>query len=93
VLVNYINQEISVDPSTGLILETAARDIDSNVDRAVFNACVATGDASGVASDVDRTNDIQSTGILIDSIDIVGNDYARQITVNIGFVVQLSNAA
>jgi hypothetical protein len=93
ILLNWLNAEIEVDPSDGTITEDQARTIDGEVNKGLYDDVVSPGDASGAQSLVDRTSDILATSTLIDNVAIVPNGYARQIEVNIGFAIQLSNAA
>ena len=90
-----MNDDLTLnDDGSGTIDEVTARGIDHELTSELVQTlgCPA-GDASGASSTIDRSNDIASTSTLIDTVAIVPKGYARQITVNIGFSVQLSTTA
>lgn len=92
-LVDLVNDDLTAN-ADGTIDEVTARGIDSSETAVIFQAlsCPA-GDASGAQATLDRSNNIVSTGTLIDTIAILPKAYARQLIVNIGFAVQLSTTA
>jgi len=81
----YVNDSIRVDATTGKILEIDARGIEAFVGGEISAALVQPGDASSASVVVDRTNNILSTSELKISERVVPKGYASTITNTVGF--------
>jgi hypothetical protein len=81
----YLNDSVRVDATTGLILETDARTIDAKIEGAMRAAVSQPGYASEVSALVDRTVDILSTQTLRVKYRVTPLGYAKTIDGEIGF--------
>lgn len=83
---NYLNDTVRVDATTGLINEVDARAIDTDITEQVRAAVLAPGYVSDASARVDRTVNILSTGRLPVAVRIVPLGYLKAIEFTIGFL-------
>jgi hypothetical protein len=83
-LLNYLNDSIRVDATTGHILEIDARNIEADIESQLFSSLVSPGNASAVSAKVNRANNILSTMTLATTERITPRGYARSITADVG---------
>lgn len=83
-LLNYLNDSVRVDATTGRILEIDAKNIEADIESQLFSALVSPGNASAVSAKVDRTNNILSTMTLATTERITPRGYARSIKADVG---------
>ena len=81
----FLNKDLRVSSSTGYILETEAKKIESNIKQALVDTVVSEGEASGVEVAVSRTDNLLLTSTLNIEISGIPKGYARRIVVTIGF--------
>lgn len=85
-LLEYLNDSVLLDPTTGLILEREARAIEAVVNAALTNELVNAGHASSATVLIDRNHDINSDATMPVTIQVEPRGYMRTISVSIGFV-------
>lgn len=84
-LLQFLNTGVRVNSTTGTILEADARGIESVVNAKLRAAVVQTGDASDCTVQINRTDNILSTGLLRVKTRLVPLAYATAISEDIGF--------
>jgi len=85
VLVEKLNDDVEIEPSTGKISPSLAGNWESDVENEIGRLMVNTRQISAVKCTVDPDSDIVND-TLSATIEIVRNGQAKNITVNIGFV-------
>ncbi len=80
-----VNDEILVDASTGFILESEARDIESGANATLETALLNPGKASSAVFVLSRTDNLLSTQTLTYQVRVVPLGYAKTITGTIAF--------
>ena len=88
-LLNFLNDSVTVDATTGYILEASAQNIEAYVGEQAKSVITRPGEASSLTITVNRATNIISTGTLPVSGRVVPNGYNKSITADIG----LSNPA
>ncbi len=81
----YLNDDLRVNKTTGLILEEDAKAIEAAILSAMHTTVTQPGLASGVSCQVDRTNNILSTSELKIRYGVIPLGYTKTITGTIGF--------
>jgi len=76
---DYLNDEVRVSKTTGLILETDARDVEANIEARVRTAVTEPGYASHVEISLDRTINVLSTQKMVVRYRIVPLTYFKTI--------------
>lgn len=84
-LLQFVNNNVRVDSTTGFIIEIDARYVEQAVDSAVRAAVIQPGYASDCQITVNRSTNILSTGNLPVTVRITPVGYTRQISLDIGF--------
>jgi hypothetical protein len=87
-LLEYLNSSLRLDPNTGFILESEAQAIEADVNGQMVEDLVNGGDASSTSIKISRTANILSTGTMPTTVRVEPLGYAKQITIDIGFVNQ-----
>lgn len=82
---NYLNDTVRVDATTGFILEKDARAIESYVESQCRAVLTAPGYASDLSIAVNRNVNIISTGNIPITARLVPLGYAKAISVDVGF--------
>lgn len=85
-LLPFLNSTIRVNAVSGTILEQDARGIEKFVESQLRSTLVQPGDASDCSVQVNRTDNILSTGLLRVKTRVVPNGYAFSISEDIGFL-------
>lgn len=81
----FLNADLRVDEDEGTLLETEAAGIESYLKRALEDALVSPGYASAVGVEVDRNENILSTGTLRIKYRVTPLAYAKSIENEVGF--------
>jgi hypothetical protein len=85
-LANYLSDEVSVDPKTGLIDEDEARGIEGACEKAMRDALLDGGpQVTAVACVVDRSVDIIATEKLVAKVRVTPKGYPKVIEVEVAF--------
>jgi hypothetical protein len=81
----YLHSRLGVNTQTGKLLEAQARSIESEVSQKLRAALKETGDVVEVFSQVDRTNNILSTGELKSTVSIIPFSYPSIISTRLTY--------
>lgn len=81
----YLNDNVRVNSTTGLILEEDARNVEKYIESRLRTAVTQQGFASEVAVTVDRTNNLLTTNELKVKYRVIPLGYTKAITGEIGF--------
>jgi hypothetical protein len=82
---NYLNEDVRVDTTTGYIDERDAQKVDGQVGAQLRAALLNEQEVSGVTALLSRTDDLLTTSHAHADVSIVPKAYLKQITVEIGF--------
>lgn len=85
-LLQYHNDDITVDATTGFILETEALAIEKQIEGKLETALIDTNNASAVAVTVNRTTNILSTEELLVSVRVIPKGYLKTISADVGLL-------
>ncbi len=82
---DYLSDDVRVDPSTGYIDPRDADKFEGDVKDALDNALIATGDASAASVQMSRTTDVIATGSEPVTVLVTPKAYLKNIATTIGF--------
>ena len=85
VLLNYLNDSVRLNPTTGFILEKDALDLESRLRSAYRDSLVAPGDVTAVSATVSRVDNIISTKTINVTVRVTPLGYLKAIEVDLGF--------
>lgn len=81
--VKRLNSPVAVDPETGFILESSARELEESL--LVLQQTALSGRASGVTVRINRTDNILATNTITGDVRVIPLGYLEQIEISEGF--------